>query len=180
MIRKLTGPKLGFFQLSRRQDVGVSIAIRTLTLIVALLATSPMPLSAWTTPDSVLEWIGVMNTAVLAGGTSPLVTSRVVALVSASVFDAVNGIDPRFRSLNVRADAPHHASERAAAVQAAYAILFKLYPSQDATLLTPHRNASLAAIALTESARSIAAGVAWGQTVADAIWDWRLTDGFTP
>jgi hypothetical protein len=97
------------------------------------------------------------------------VTSRVVALVSASVFDAVNGIDPRFRSLHVRAGAPHHASERAAAVQAAYAILLKLHPAQDATLLTPHRNASLAALALTESAKSIAAGVAWGQTVADAI-----------
>ena len=89
-------------------------------------------------------------------------------------------LDPRFQSLHVTADAPHNASERAAAVQAAYAILLKLYPAQDATLLTPHRNASLAALALTESAKSIAAGVAWGQTVADAIWDWRLTDGFTP
>jgi membrane-associated phospholipid phosphatase len=118
-----------------------------------------------------------MNNAVIAGGTTPLATSRVVALVSASVFDAVNGIDPRFQSLHVRADAPHHASQRAAAIQAAYAILFKLYPAQDATLLTPHRNASLAA---DEKASSIAAGIAWGQTVADAIWAWRLTDGFTP
>ena len=159
--------------------VGASLQSAMLALLVGLLATSPVPASA-ATPDPVLEWIGVMNTAVLAGGTSPLVTSRVVALVSASVFDAVNGIDPRFRSLHVRADAPHHASERAAAVQAAYAILFRLYPSQDATLLTPHRNSSLAAIALTESARSIAAGINWGQTVADAIWAWRLTDGFTP
>lgn len=159
--------------------VGNSIQGAMLVLLVVLLATSPAAVSA-ATPDPVLEWIGVMNTAVLAGGTNPLATSRVVALVSASVFDAVNGIDPRFRSLHVRADAPHHASERAAAVQAAYAILFKLYPAQDATLLTPHRTASLAAMALTESAGSIAAGVAWGQTVADAIWDWRLTDGFTP
>ena len=150
-----------------------------LVLLVALLATSPVPASA-ATPDPVLEWIGVMNTAVIAGGTNPLVTSRVVALVSASVFDAVNGIDPRFRPLHVRADAPHHASQRAAAIQAAYAILLNLYPAQSATLLTPQRNASLAALALTESAKSIAAGIAWGQTVADAIWAWRLTDGFTP
>ena len=158
---------------------GTSIQSAMVVCLVVLLATSPAPVSA-AAPDPVLEWIGVMNTAVLAGGTNPLATSRVVALVSASVFDAVNGIDPRFRSLHVRADAPHHASQRAAAIQAAYAILFKLYPAQDATLLTPHRNASLAALALTESANSIAAGVTWGQTVADAIWAWRLTDGFTP
>ena len=179
MIRKLTGPKLGFFQLSRRQDVGVSIAIRTLTLIVALLATSPMPLSAWTTPDSVLEWIGVMNTAVLAGGTNPLVTSRVVALVSASVFDAVNGIDPRFQPLHVKPNAPHGASQHAAAIQAAYVILVDLYPAQSG-MLTAERNASLTKLASIQKAQAIDAGVAWGQTVADAIWAWRLTDGIAP
>jgi hypothetical protein len=179
MIRKLTGPKLGFFQLSRRQDVGVSIAIRTLTLIVALLATSPMPLSAWTTPDSVLEWIGVMNTAVLAGGTNPLVTSRVVALVSASVFDAVNGIDPRFQPLHVKPNAPHGASQHAAAIQAAYVILVDLYPLQTG-MLTTELNASLTKLASIQKKQAIDAGVAWGQTVADAIWAWRLTDGFAP
>jgi hypothetical protein len=147
-------------------------------LAVALLAVSPLPVSA-ATPDPVLEWIGVMNTTVLTAGTAPNVTSRVVALVSASVFDAVNGIDPRFRPLQVRPNAPHNASQRAAAIQAAFAILLNLYPTQSGTLTT-QRNASLAALALTEKAESIAGGVAWGQTVADAIWASRLTDGFTP
>jgi hypothetical protein len=94
-------------------------------LAVALLAVSPLPVSA-ATPDPVLEWIGVMNTTVLTAGTAPNVTSRVVALVSASVFDAVNGIDPRFRPLQVRPNAPHNASQRAAAIQAAYAMLLNL------------------------------------------------------
>ncbi len=179
MIRKIPRSCLGLFLLLRLRGVSATIRSAMLMLIVALLATSPLPMSA-ATPDPVLEWIGVINNAVIAGGTTPLATSRVVALVSASVFDAVNGIDPRFQSLHVRADAPHHASQRAAAIQAAYAILFKLYPAQDATLLTPHRNASLAALAADEKASSIAAGIAWGQTVADAIWAWRLTDGFTP
>jgi len=131
------------------------------------------------TPDPVLEWIGVMNTTVLAAGTAPNVTSRVVALVSASVFDAVNGIDPRFPPLQVRPDAPHSASQRAAAIQAASAILLNLYPGQSG-MLTTRRNASLAALAATEKAEAIAAGAAWGQTVADAIWASRLTDGFAP
>jgi len=148
-------------------------------LIVALLAISPVPLSA-ATSDPVLEWIDVMNTTVLAAGTPPNVTSRVVALVSASVFDAVNGIDPRFRPLQVKPDAPHNASQRAAAIEAAYAILMHLYSTQSGMMLTIRLNASLAALASTEKAESIAAGVAWGQTVADAIWASRLTDGFAP
>jgi hypothetical protein len=101
--------------------------------------------------------------------------------VSASVFDAVNGIDPRFRPLHVRPDAPNNASQRAAAIQAAYVILMDLYGTVPAgATLTTQRDASLAALALTENANSIAAGVAWGQTVADAIWTWRQSDGFAP
>jgi len=147
-------------------------------LIVALLAASPASVSA-TTPDPVLEWIDVMNTTVLAARTAPNVTSRVVALVSVSVFDAVNGIEPRFHPLLVRPDAPHNASQRAAAIQAAYVILLNLYPTQS-DMLTARLNASLATLASTEKSESIAAGVAWGQTVANAVWAARLTDGFAP
>jgi hypothetical protein len=143
-----------------------------------MLAAGPVPVLA-AAPDTVLEWIGIMNTTVLAGGTNPLVSTRVVALVSASVFDAVNGIDPRFRPLHVKPGAPHNASQRAAAIQAAYVILVDLYPAQSATL-TAKRDASIAALASTEKAHSINAGVAWGQTVADAIWAWRMTDGIAP
>jgi hypothetical protein len=177
-IRKSTESNFGLFLSLCRRGAGAAIRSAMLVLIVALLAASPLPVSS-ATPDPVLEWIDVMNTTVIAGGTSPNVTSRIVALVSASVFDAVNGIEPRFRPLRVRADAPHHASQSAAAIQAAYAILLNLYPAQSG-MLTTRRNASLTALALTEKAESIAAGVAWGQTVADAIWTSRLTDGFAP
>jgi hypothetical protein len=61
-------------------------------LLIALLIFSatvtPMS-SAAAVPDPVLQWIGVMNDTVLAGGTSPLATTRVVALVSASVYASV-------------------------------------------------------------------------------------------
>ncbi|HWV99935.1 MAG TPA: hypothetical protein VNZ64_09610, partial [Candidatus Acidoferrum sp.] len=86
--------------LVRRRGV-TTIRSAILMLIVALLAASPLPVPA-ATPDPVLEWIGVMNTTVLTAGTAPNVTSRMVALVSSSVFDAVNGIEPRFRPLLVR------------------------------------------------------------------------------
>jgi len=177
MNRNITAFALGPFLFLRRRGAGARIW-SALLLIVVLFAAGPLPVSA-AAPDTVLEWIGVMNTTVLAGGTNPLVSTRVVALVSASVFDAVNGIDPRFQSLHVRPAAPHNASQRAAAIQAAYVILVDLYPKQSDTL-TAQRDASLAALASTEKAQSIAAGKAWGQSVADAIWAWRMTDGIAP
>ena len=68
------------------------------------------------------------------------------------------------------------ASKRAAAVQAAYAILVARFPAQE-TGLTAKRTASLDAIG---SGESVERGVAWGQDVAEAILAWRSTDGFTP
>jgi len=179
MIRNRFRFHLGSLLLLDRRRADAIIRSAVLMSIVALLATSPLPVWA-AAPDPVLEWIGIMNTTVLKAGTAPNVTGRVVALVSASVFDAVNGIEPRFRPLHVRPDAPDNASQRAAAIQAAYVILMNLYGTQQGATLTSQHDASLAALASTETPKSIAAGVAWGQTVADAIWAWRLTDGFAP
>src|SRR5438270_12479537 len=84
--------------------------------------------------DQVLDWIAIMNTTVLSGGTSPLVTSRNTAMVSAAIFDAVNGIQPHYEPLLVPPDAAKPASRRAAAVEAAYGVLANLYPAQAGTL----------------------------------------------
>jgi hypothetical protein len=157
--------------------MAVLVRFSALILVVFLLA-SPSPVAAHI-PDSVLEWIQIMNDAVIAGGTNALVTTRVVALVSASVFDAVNGIDPQFKPIHVAPNAPHSASQHAAAVQAAYAMLVNLYPLQSDSLKA-QRDASIAKLLTIQSEKSVQNGVAWGQTVADSIWAWRLTDGFTP
>jgi hypothetical protein len=58
----------------------------------------------------------------------------------------------------------------------------RLFPNQQNTLAAK-RAASLAAIASDEGvehSQSIARGIEWGQTVADAIWAWRAGDGFAP
>src|SRR5215468_1318500 len=128
-----------------------SSSVACLLLLVGLVI-APLPATA-APPDPVLEWINVLNNAALTAGTSPFATTRVAAMMSASVFDAINGIDPRFQPLHVRPSAPRNASQRAAAIQAAYAILMDTYPAQNATL-TAQRNASLAA--LTEPAQAIA------------------------
>src|SRR5256886_14170307 len=157
MICNLTGLNLGLFLFVRGISAGATLRTAMRMLIVALLAASSLPVSA-ATPDPVLEWIDVMNTTVLAAGTAPNVPGRVVALVSVSVFDAVNGIEPRFRPLHVRPNAPQNASQRAAAIQAAYAILMNLYGATQGGTLTTRRNASLAALELSEKPESIAAG----------------------
>src|SRR2546426_4954426 len=81
-----------------------------------------------------------------------------------------------FRS---KPDAPDNASQRAAAIEAACAILLKLYPAQSGMLST-RLNASLAALASTEKAESIAAGVARGETGADALLASRLAHRVAP
>ena len=156
----------------------LSRIISVCALLLTGISATPSP-SAAASPDPVLEWIKIMNDTVLALGTPPFFTSRIAAMVSASVFDAVNGIDPRYRPIHVRPNAPDGASPRAAAIEAAYVILVDAYPMKGPTLTTQVK-ASLAALALTESAQSISDGTTWGQTVANAIWAWRQTDGFAP
>ena len=134
--------------------------------------------------DEVTDWNTIMLQAAhdAVPPTSPLVMTRVAAIVHASIFDAINGIERRHTPIHVAPAAPRGASRRAAAVQAAYASLVRLYPSEKSTFDTKLAE-SLAAISGDESEerrQSIFRGVEWGQAVADAIWAWRSSDGFTP
>src|SRR6266403_5540008 len=83
--------------------------------------------------DDVTDWNQHMLRAVTVSGTSPLVTTRVAAIVQASVYDAVNGIDRKYAAVHVAPGAPAGASRRAAAVQAAYTTLVALFPTQKPT-----------------------------------------------
>lgn len=145
-------------------------------VLIAIFIASMFSVAALAS-DPVLDWIAITNNTVINTGTGPLVTVRLVAMVSASVFDAVNGIRNEYRPLIVKPAASHHASANAAAIQAAYAILVRQYPALAASL-TDQRDASIAA--LTDNPNSVQAGVNWGQAVADAVWANRLTDGMAP
>ena len=159
--------------------------IRTLSFLLTVVFAS---ISAKTArADEVTDWNQILFQAALVAQTSPLFMSRNTAIVQASVFDAVNGIERRYTPIHVKPDAPRGASARAAAVQAAYASLVKLYPAQQSTF-NAARATSLTAILKKkgdwdeqqERQKAVYSGVAWGQEVADAIWAWRSTDGFTP
>ena len=143
-----------------------------------LLAVLPLAMAGAVRADEVTDWHEHMLAALRTGGVSPIVSTRDAALVSAAVFDAVNGIERRYEHIYVPPAAPRGASKRAAAVQAAYVILLARLPAQ-ADDLNAKRDASLAAIG-GGNGNSMQLGLEWGQDVAEAILDWRSTDGFTP
>ncbi len=152
--------------------------VHFLLLLAAILITQLATPAAYAS-DPVVDWIAITNDIVIQTGTNPLLTSRILSLLSGSVFDSVNGIEPRYRSLHVRPGAPRNSSAKAAAIQSAYVILTKFYPTMTASL-TSQRNLSLASLHSSESLESIHEGVRWGQSVADAMWEFRLNDGFAP
>ena len=123
--------------------------------------------------DPVLEWNRHAFNAFRVGTGSPaapapissLVTGRAAAMAQAAVFDAVDGVERRFSELHVVPAAPRRASERAAAIQAAYGVLVKLFPGQQADL-DAKLIASLTALtssASAEHSQAIADGRAWGK-----------------
>src|SRR6516165_5157233 len=117
----------------------------------------PLALAAAAGADEVTDWHEHMLVALTNGGGNSQIRSRNAAHVSAAVFDAVNGIERRYTPIHVPADAPRGASKRAAAVQAAYAILVSTFPAQ-ADELSAKRDASLAAIG--DGGESMRRGVA--------------------
>jgi hypothetical protein len=157
---------------------------RSMPVVVALVLSTLAAASA--RADEVTDWTQIMVNAVAIANPGPAET-RDEAMVEAAMFDAVNGVKGLYSPVHVAPAAPKGTSERAAAVQAAYVILSKLFPAQQSNFDTA-RAASLDAILNVNGGdnrqakiqSSVDKGVAWGQQVADAIWAWRSTDGFTP
>jgi hypothetical protein len=144
-----------------------------LTVVVAVLA-CPSIVRA----DEITDWTRNMFQSAKDTNTNPTTMARNAAIVHVAMFDAFNGVEPMYHFFRVAPDAvaTDGASARAAAVQAAYVILSKLYPTEVGDL-NGQRMASLAGIPASPSA--IGKGVDWGQTVADEIWAFAQTDGFS-
>src|SRR5882724_10172151 len=108
---------------------------RTAMKTTFCLATLVALASGMAAADEVTDWNRIMLDALLvAPAPAAPLAERPAAIVMAAVFDAVNGIERRYTPIHVSPDAPRGASKRAAAVQAAYASLVRLFPSQSETL----------------------------------------------
>jgi len=122
--------------------------------------------------DEISDWNKIMFQAAQTAGTPPFVMTRVAAIVQVAVFDAVNGIERRYTPVHVEPAAAPGASQRAAAVLAAYTTLVNLYSTQK-PMFDLQLGSSLASIssgAAAEHSVSISRGMEWGQTVAMPYW----------
>ncbi len=125
--------------------------------------------------DVILDWNAMLLNAIQAVETPPPLAARNQAIVHAAMFDAVNGIERRYRNflVNVSADSAVGASATAAAAQAAYQVLVDLYPTQRAEFqMQLERSLGEVPDGSLEDR-----GVAVGQFVADRILANRVNDG---
>jgi len=145
-----------------------------------LLVVSPLVQSG-EAQNVVTEWNQNAMQAIRTGNTHFTLHARVLAMLHASIFDAINGIDRRYSPVHVGWAAAPGASRRAAAIQAAYTVLVAMYPSQKAILDQElvHSLASITDDGDYQSSQSIARGRAWGEEVAQDILAWRSTDGLS-
>jgi hypothetical protein len=139
-------------------------AIRVLTAALAGCLTVATPGSAGA--DVVTEW----NQNVITIGGPQI--QRTLAMVHIAMFDAVNAIDPHYTPYLTLPAPSAGASMEAAAASAAHGVLLRLFPAQQGTI-----DGFLAtSLASVPDGPAETAGVAYGDLVAQALYDARLPD----
>jgi hypothetical protein len=154
---------------SRRRGRGAQWMLGAALLCVSVAAT---PVSARETCSALMEWNQFALDATMTAGQGALPQIRSMAIVHASVHDAVNAITGKYQTYLAASPAPGGASADAAVIAAANYALTHLFPSQ-ATSLNQKRAASLAACGLDATD----AGISVGEGAAAAILALRSTDG---
>jgi hypothetical protein len=95
--------------------------------------------------DVVTDWNTAALNAIRLDRTPPPVASRALAILHASIYDAVNGISRSHEAYFVPSQVPARASRQAAASSAAHKVLSTLFPNSAAAFDTLHAT-TLAAI----------------------------------
>lgn len=105
------------------------------SILAAVGVFAPAPAHA----DAVTEWNAIAEGAAVATGAPPF-RVRVTAMAQIAVHDALNSIDPRYKSYNMLARAAEGSSVEAAVATAAYRVLITAVPSQAAGLAVTYEN----------------------------------------
>jgi hypothetical protein len=132
--------------------------------------------------DVVTDWNSIALDAIRAGNTPPPAAARNLAILHASIYDAVNGIRRSYKPYFVTTAGPADASIEAAASAAARRVLLSLYPSMQSAIDSAYQ----ASLARTANNNRITQGIQWGEWVAGEILQSRSNDGssntvdFTP
>jgi hypothetical protein len=107
------------------------------------------------------------------GGTNPYLAQRMMAMVHAAMFDAVNSIERRYRPYLVQLPAQSTTSKEAAAAAAAATVLATI----DAKTARDMRDAVAVYLVSIPDGAAKSDGVALGETVAAKILEARKNDG---
>jgi hypothetical protein len=124
--------------------------------------------------DEVIYWNNVALDLVQQSATNPPKASRDLAIVQASVYDALNALDRAYDPLYFQPTVIGPASREAAVAAAACQALIGLYPNY-ATSLNSTLTTRLAGISEGATKDN---GIAVGQMVANYMLTWRASDGW--
>jgi len=137
-----------------------------------LVLTTALSIGSTADADVVTEWNTAALNAIRAGRTPPPKASRALAILHASIYDAVNGISRTHEAYLVQSAVPASASKEAAVSAAAHEVLVTLFPTNAPSFDEFHATI-LAAIANGPQKSS---GIAWGESVARQILASRAND----
>src|SRR5206468_4833871 len=123
--------------------------------------------------DVVTDWNNSALNAIRAGSTAPPIASRSLAILHASIYDAVNGIARTYEPYLVQSAVPAGASREAAASAAAHEALVNLFPAAASSFDMLHA----AILAGIPDGPQKTAGIVWGEFVANQLLAARANDG---
>jgi hypothetical protein len=134
-----------------------------------------VPMSA--TANVITDWddkavVAVTPLAAL-GGTTPYMAQRMMAMVHAAMFDAVNSIERRYRPYMVQLPADAATSKEAAAATAAATLLATI----DAKTATEMKGALTTYLASIPDGAAKTDGVRLGEAIAAKVIEARASDG---
>jgi hypothetical protein len=124
--------------------------------------------------DVVTDWNNAALDAIRAGNTAPPIASRSLAILHASIYDAVNGIARTYEPYLVQSAVQASASREAAASAAAHEALVNLFPAGTSSFDALHA----AILATIPEGNHKANGIVWGEFVANQVLAARANDGW--
>src|SRR6266581_1645969 len=132
-----------------------------LTIFKILVLISALSIGSAAYSDVVTDWNAAALNGIRANRTPPPIASRALAILHASIYDAVNGIDRAHEAYFVQSAVPASASKEAAASAAAHRVLVTLFPA-NAPSFDDLNTTILGAI---RNGPQKSAGIAWGESV---------------
>lgn len=123
--------------------------------------------------DVVLDWNDLMIEAIRIDNSGPTISSRNLAILHASIYDAVNSVLRTHQPYRFQLETPADTSAEAAAVGAAYEVMSDLYQPLQATSQEAYENW----LALAPRSAAVTNGLALGTRIARLLLEERAGDG---